>query len=183
MDTTTTVHRLYGRWREQRSLSLPNRLLAATVHIYNAPTPIPVGLRLGDHVQVVHVPLGPSYFDVYDPQIVGSVEGVRRIGTERVALLVKNEREEYGAGWAVVSAPLGPGETPDVVDEGHLAEWMKQLLDGEVNVAVPKSGDVVVVDNLGWAVTPLVTYRFPDPKMRRRDRKITGPSGAWKPYA
>ncbi|KAI0681961.1 hypothetical protein C8T65DRAFT_751040 [Cerioporus squamosus] len=193
MASTTTVPRLYGRWRSQLALSLPDQLLPATVHTYSAPSPLPANIRFGDRVQVIalspvvyrtlRTQSGSPVFDVYDPQIIGVVEGVRRFGEEQVALLVKNERIEHGVEWAVVSAPLVAGEAPNVVEDGPLAEWAKRLLDSEGRVAGLRCVDVVVVDELGEDVTLPVKCRYPDPKVRRRERRITDVAGAWKPYA
>ncbi|KAI0706717.1 hypothetical protein C8T65DRAFT_740562 [Cerioporus squamosus] len=193
MASTIVVHRLYARWRDQFALSLPDQPLPASVHAYCAPSPLPAKMQLGDHVQVIaispmvyrtlHVPPGTNLFDVYDPQIVGQVEGMRSFGSEKVVLLVRNARAEHGVQWAVVAAPPVPGEAPDASGDGHLAEWMARLLEDEGRVADPKCVGAVVVDNLGGGVTPPVKCRFPDPKTRRRDRKITDQYGAWKPGA
>ncbi|KAI0709669.1 hypothetical protein C8T65DRAFT_648821 [Cerioporus squamosus] len=183
MASTTTVHRLYGRWRDQAALSLPDQLLPVTIHTYDAPSPLPARIRLGDRVQVIavspmayrtlHVPPGRTIFDVYDPQIVGVVEGVRTSGAEKVTLLVRNERAEHGVAWAVVSGPPMPGDTPSAVEDGYLVEWMKSVLDGEGSVVALRCADAEVVDHLGGGVTLPVQCQYPDPEMRRRDRRTT----------
>ncbi|KAI0721262.1 hypothetical protein C8T65DRAFT_735283 [Cerioporus squamosus] len=193
MDPSTTVHRLYGRWRHQLALSTPNHLLPVTAHVYEAPTPFPSFLRPGDQVQLIAIsptvyrtlfmPPGQNMYDVYDPQVVGRVEGMRAVGPDRLVILVENARSEHGVPWAVISAPFVPGKVPVALSEECRVEWAKELLEMDWGFVRWGANEVVVADNLVEGVTPPVNYRFPDPKMRRRDRKITDKGGAWKPYA
>ncbi|KAI0718696.1 hypothetical protein C8T65DRAFT_737050 [Cerioporus squamosus] len=174
--------RIYARWSDHLSLSLPDHPHPVPAHAYDAPTPLDARPTKGDHVQIIalspmayrtmYAPLGTRIYDVYDPQVEGVVEGVCWAGSSRLAFAVKNERDVAGVPWVVVSVPFDSLSMAPVADEECPPGWLRTCLSVERSEVVVQY-DVVVVDKLGNEPTPPVSLQYPDPHVWQRDRLLT----------
>ncbi len=185
-----TATRIYARWSYQMSLSLPEHPHPLPAHAYDAPIPLHACPRRGERVRILalspmayrtfYTPVGATCYDVYDPYVEGMVEGVQLVDGIRVAFVVKNDREETGVKWVVVSAPFVP-ETmvPPPADDCPL-EWMRRCLGGGRSV-VELQPDAMVEDKLGSKPSPPVSLQYPDPCVWRRDRVLTDRFEHWRP--
>ncbi|KAI0720988.1 hypothetical protein C8T65DRAFT_735482 [Cerioporus squamosus] len=184
--------RIYARWREQLALSLPDHLLPIPAHAYDAPVQMAVQPHRGDHVQLIALspmvyrtffaPLGTNIYDMYDPQVEGTVAGVFRVSPERLAFAIENTRDTVGVPWVLVTAPFVPEEMLPPGDEECPPGWLTAVL-GVARSTVGLQRDAVVVDGLGDVPTPPVVLHYPDPRVRRCDRMLTERAGrTWKPY-
>ncbi len=192
MTLSTTTHRIYGRWRRELTLAVPDRLLTVSAHAYDAPKPLPRKLCVGECIQLIalspavyrtlNTPPGQTIYDVYDPQIAGTVAAMRRNEDGRMVILVENGRSKHGVAWAVISAPLEPemaSETP-AVDGAE--DWMMELLAADRCEVQWGIFEVVVSDDIPEGITPLVKYQYSDPKSKKHDKKVMDKHGAWKPH-
>ncbi len=174
--------RIYARWEDHLFLSLPNNPLPIPAHTYNAPVPMGACPKRGDHVQIIalsplvyrtlDVPLGARIYDVYDPQVVGVVEGVCWSGPSRVAFAVENERAVTGVPWVIVTVPFDCRTMEPPADEDCPLGWLKNCLEMQRSKVVVQH-DAVVVDKLGDEPTPLVSLQYPDPRVWQRDQLLT----------
>ncbi|KAI0720818.1 hypothetical protein C8T65DRAFT_735752 [Cerioporus squamosus] len=179
---TSRPTRIYARWADHLSLSLPDHSLPVPAHAYDVPIPIGACPELGERVQIIalspmayrtmHTPLGTQIYDVYDPQVEGVVEGVCWAGPSRVAFAVKNERLVAGVPWVVVTMPFDRWAMKLVAEEDCPPGWLRTCLSTQRSEVEVQDG-AVVVDKLGDDPTPPVSLQYPDPRVWQHDRLLT----------
>ncbi|KAI0735642.1 hypothetical protein C8Q76DRAFT_611405, partial [Earliella scabrosa] len=175
--------RVYGRWRDKLSLSLPSSVHPLVVHRYVAPVVPETALRVGMRVQILalspavyrtlHTPLwSKPVYDVYDPHVEGTVIGAKVDDDKVVTLAVQNERAISKVAFAVVTLPYMPGVTVFLEEVERTCTWLFDLPTYPLGT-ISLEGDAKILDNLGPLPTPYPTLLYPDPETYEYSTLVT----------
>ncbi|RDX56435.1 hypothetical protein OH76DRAFT_1477044 [Lentinus brumalis] len=193
MKPDDSVLRVYGRWREQYLVAIPGRPSWTLTHVYDAPIPLSAPPGVGDMVQIIA--LSPAYYramypylyqhhtyDVYDPQLVGRVLGVRGEPDGGVVFAMEDERRVSTVGLVIIAVPPASDALGPSTESECPRRWLRELLSKERSRGGLET-DAILLDDLGSEVTPIRVLRYPDPTNgypnsweKHRDRPV------WRPW-
>ena len=166
-------HTFYARWREHAVLPSPVQALPTLIHCYEIIAPLPTPLSMNMRIRLIalsprqyerkrDMPDRPE-FETYDPEVEGTVVGLRNLRGDVVEAVVANGRRRNKVAFAHLTLNNMAGNE---LTTGHISDhhhWIFAWMPSDPWPVSPTNG-VVIYDetpNSSYEEEPM---KYPDPQ-------------------